>query len=195
MSKKRVDYTVGLEIGSRDEVKTILQNTSDHTVVQTNHKLLRDRALCSYLEIKTERSQDDPRYQLCVWCAAGFQKQENIWLQRHSSPEQPPIPRLAPIPLWSWKERQVQLWIAIMDSENARVHMLDERSFAIDEDDPASLERVIGAMSAVIDWGQTHYRPWFRNLVGCHSEQEHNGISQEDNQPIQEDRARPNYDS
>lgn len=164
---KRVDYTFGLKIGDRDEVHNILELAQDHTLVQTDAWDLRDLALCSHVEIKTRRSQDDARYQLSVWCAAGFQKQENLWLQQFPDTDAPPTPCLAPIPIWLWCETNVTLWIVVMDSPGAKLHVLDEKNFSIDVDEEASLSRVVGAMAATIDWGQTHYLPWFRGLIGC----------------------------
>lgn len=124
--------------------------------MQADHPDLRDLALCSHVEIKTQGSQHDARYQLFVWCAAGFQKQENLWLQQFPNTEAPPTPRLAPIPIWLWSETNVTLWIAVMDSTKAKVYVLDEKTYFIDVEEEESLSRIIGAMAAVLDWGQTH---------------------------------------
>ncbi|KAK5077721.1 hypothetical protein LTR70_009489 [Exophiala xenobiotica] len=159
---------IGLEVADHDQVNTILQTVEDHTLAQSNHKMLRDRVLCSHLEIKTERSPDDARFQLLTWCAAGFQKQENLWLHRHLHLQEPPTPILAPIPLWLWKEKNVQLWIAVMDSKNARIYLLDEKAFFIDEEDVESLFRVVAAIAAVMAWGQGWYLPWLRDVHWMH---------------------------
>lgn len=126
----------------------------DNTLVQTDHLDLCDLALCSHVEIKTRRSQDDARYQLSVWCAAGFEKQENLWLQQFPHTDGPPTPRLAPIPIWLWSETNVTLWIAVMASPGAKLHVLDEKTFLIDVEEEESLSRVVGAMAAVIDWAR-----------------------------------------
>ncbi|KAK5072364.1 hypothetical protein LTR70_010429 [Exophiala xenobiotica] len=162
---RRVDYTIALEFGGKTATREARQSIRDHTFNQSVAPLLMDRILCSHLEIKTERSVEDGRPQLAIWCAAGFQKMEDLWLQRYSAQLVPPMPPLAPIAMWRWKEDNVRLYLAVMDSANETVHVLEERRYDIDTD-PASLLRVINAMSAVMNWGYTHYLPWFKEFIG-----------------------------
>ena len=164
--KRRVDYTIGLQLADHDLVMEILESAEDHTITQSNHPMLRDRALCSHLEIKTEGNTREARLQLSTWCAAGFQKQENLWLQRHRYSRSVPMPVLAPMPLWLWHGKDVQLWVAVMDSAKTKILVLDERQFSVDEEDPESLRRVILTIASVMNWGYIYFLPWFRDFLG-----------------------------
>lgn len=90
---------------------------------------------------------------------------EDLWLQRYSAQLMPLMPPLAPTVMWRWKEDNVHLYLAVMNSANETIHVLEERRYGIDTD-PASLMRVVNAMSAVMNWGYTHYLPWFKDFIG-----------------------------
>lgn len=162
---KRIDYTIGVTFNEAEDVtRRALASIQDHTFNQTTIPLLCDRVLCSHIEIKTERNIDDGRLQLAVWAAAGFQKLENMWLHQVEGQSVPPeMPPFAPIPLWLWKEDILHLYLAIMDSKNERVHIVEEKVYPVDQ--RASLLKIIRVIAAVMDWGYDHYLPWFKTFT------------------------------
>jgi hypothetical protein len=76
VSKKWIDSTDGLNIAGRDLIKNILREAENHILTQSDHHMVRDRALCAHVEIETDTaSAEETRSHLTTWCVAGFQKQ------------------------------------------------------------------------------------------------------------------------
>lgn len=71
----------------------------------------------------------------------------------------------------------MQLWVAVMDSQNARFHLLDEKLFVIDEEDVESLLRVAATIAAVMEWGQKCYLPWLRRHIGWDEDAVHSRLT------------------
>ncbi|KIW22038.1 uncharacterized protein PV07_12565 [Cladophialophora immunda] len=162
--KKRVDYSLGLDITDTDMFPEIQQSLEPHTVSQSDHWLLNDRVLFSHIEIKAESDRATAESQLKVWCTAGFRKQERMYRQARRN--ESITPTLAPQPLWIWEQDKVHLSIAVMDSTENRIYFLDRKTFFVDGAEPKSLLPVFGTMIAIIDWGYNCYLPWFRELIG-----------------------------
>lgn len=172
--KRRIDYTIGFPVAhDRRSTRKILQEAENHTLTQNMHKMIRDRALCAHVEIKTgpTASEDEARLQLFTWCAAGFAKQEELYLARNRKEIQeedcqPVVEQLAPVPLWLWTKDAVDISIAVIDSANETIDVLQERRFAYDSGDAKTLLEIVQTMARVMDWGYTSYLPWFKKLIG-----------------------------
>lgn len=167
-----MDYTIGLNITSQAACeRKILQWAANHTLSQCQHMLVNNRVLCSHVEIKADAGTRDAQFQLGVWCAAQFRKKDSLWLQRacehrDGDGEAPAKPMLAPIPVWFWQGKTIQLWIAVMDLHRENITLLNQTEYRIDEETPQSLFEVVNAVSHVMRWGYEEYLPWFRTLIG-----------------------------
>lgn len=157
----------------------VLRDAENHTLAQNPHKMVRDRALCAHIEIKTgdTASSSEAKLQLFTWCAAGFAKQEELYLARdrrrrilqRQPPEvdqQPVVEQLAPVPLLRWTSDGVEVSIAIADSAKGKIDVLDEKRFVLDGMDAESLRQVVYMLVRIMDWGYTKYLPWFKSLLG-----------------------------
>ncbi|KAH0829257.1 hypothetical protein AYO21_09790 [Fonsecaea monophora] len=162
--KKRVDYSLGLEVADTDTFLEIQQSLEHYTVSQSDHWMLNDRALFCHVEIKAESDPATAESQLKVWCAAGFRKQERMYRQARRN--ETITPKLAPQPLWIWEKDKVHLSVAVMDSTENRIYFLNQKTFFVDRDEPKSLRPVLGMIVTIMDWGYTHYLPWFRDFIG-----------------------------
>lgn len=161
-----MDYTIGIQIASPQESFDILKAVNNHTLAQSDHKMLRDRAQCAHIEIKAAGGTMDIRSQLLVWSAAGFQKQEELWKSTIGRAQSWLELKLAPVSLWHWQGDRVQLWIAVKDSAKQRVFIWKEEDFLITRGDPDNFCRLAFTLAQVLDWGCTHHLPWFRTLIG-----------------------------
>lgn len=162
--KKRVDYSFGLEVADLDTTLGIRQSLEHYTMSQSDHWILNDRALFCHLEIKAESDTANAESQLKVWCTAGFRKQERMYKQARRS--ESAAPALAPQPLWVWEKDKVHLSIAVMDLVGNRIYFLSQKTFLIEQGNPNSLRPVLQTMTTIMNWGYTHYLPWFRELIG-----------------------------
>lgn len=129
-------------------------------------------ALVSHIGIKVGCTAEEARAQLKTWVAAGFARQQQLYLHaRAQAGEKDPSPaQLAPQVLWLWDQEKVSLWIAVVemesDWESSTIMILDEAVFTIDVRKPETLRNLIYKMSRVMDWGHQVYVPWFRQLMG-----------------------------
>lgn len=158
---KRVDYSIGLEFTTHTAWKEIVRRLQDRTLNQSDSKMIRDRILCSHIEVKTSTGGSiEGRNQLALWCAAGYKKLDSIWVDLHADNIAPHAP---PMPLWLWTGRDVQLMVAIRRANT--IHVLDKKQWTIN--DMSSLTDVIDTFTRVIDWGWDHYRPWLLRTLGA----------------------------
>lgn len=119
--------------------------------------------MCSYIEVKANQDILEGRAQLATWCAAGFNKQYNLWRAHNPDFGSRSEPHLAPIPVWFWVKTQVSLWIAVRDTWTKEVKLLDIAVFDIGREDTEALTRLVRTISAVMRWGEREYVPWFLN--------------------------------
>lgn len=93
--------------------------------------MLRDRILCSHIEVKTATNGEaEGRTQLALWCAAGFEKLDTLWTDMHDDDESPPTD-FAPMPMWLWLGRNLQLFIAF--KKGSDINVLLEREWFLDD--------------------------------------------------------------
>jgi len=105
ISIRRADYTIWLEVERLDSLRTrkIFRKAPNHTLSQSDHRIILDQVICSNLEIKRDIAvPNEACLQLAIWKAAGLRKQEGLWLWKHDTEAVPELV-LAPIPLWAWK--------------------------------------------------------------------------------------------